>query len=250
MTVLQWSPFVLACCFTFGSTTGYGATPVFDIRDADGKVLIAAEQIQSYDWATHTLTLAPKVREALATQLRNSKRLASGVPFAVTLDGKTIYKGNFTSVVSSKSFDTPLILVDGPSFDPKLDQDQLQIQLGYPSAQFFKGDDPRSDTRIREALKAASKIGESDNTKWIAKSLREIQTIKPGMTREGLLKVFEAEGGISSRTTQRFAYRACPYIKVDVTFEPVGKPDDKRTKELKDKVSKISKPFLEAPILD
>src|SRR4051812_41188765 len=32
-------------------------TPEVDVRDADGKVLLAADDLASYDWATHTLTL-------------------------------------------------------------------------------------------------------------------------------------------------------------------------------------------------
>jgi hypothetical protein len=64
------------------------------------------------------------------------------------------------------------------------------------------------------------------------------------------LKVFREEGGLSTRTTQRYVYRECPYIKVDVTFEAVGAPEDKLAKSSKDKVATISRPFLEWSILD
>src|SRR5687768_1408365 len=53
----------------------------FAIRAADGKVLFTPDQIRSYDWKTHILTLTPKVREELAARLLKSRRLVSGVPF-------------------------------------------------------------------------------------------------------------------------------------------------------------------------
>jgi hypothetical protein len=84
---------------------------------------------------------------------------------------------------------------------------------------------------------------------WIAKSLREMGTIKVGMTRADLLKVFSEEGGLSTRTQRQYAYRECPYIKVAVEFEPV------ETKEIlpengKDKIVKISRPFIEWSVID
>jgi hypothetical protein len=223
-----------------------------DIRDENGKVLIAANQIHSYDWTTHTLTLAPKIRDELSAQLFKSRRLASGIPFSVAVNGKVIYSGIFTSMVVSRSFSTPVVLVDRVLPDSKLDKDQLRIQLGYPTAEFFKGKDPRGDKRIQDALKADGKLSKTSikHTEWIATSLREMQTIKVGMTREDLLKVFKEEGGLSTRLERRYVYRDCPYIKVDVKFEAVGAPEDKRTTSLKDKITQISKPFLEWTISD
>jgi hypothetical protein len=91
----------------------------------------------------------------------------------------------------------------------------------------------------------------SDNTKWIAAALLEMQTIKKGNTRADLLKVFREEGGLSHRTQRRYAYRDCPYIKADVTFEPVGDPDAKVGQESsKDTIRSISQPFLEWSIND
>ena len=64
--------------------------------------------------------------------------------------------------------------------------------------------------------------GADEHTEWIAKSLKEIETVKVGMTRGDLLKVFTEEGGISTRTWRRYVYHECRYIKVDVEFEPIG----------------------------
>jgi hypothetical protein len=239
---------VVTCLFTLVPAASVAAD--LDIRSDDGKVLIAADQIRSYDWATHTLTLVPKARHELADQLRKSKRLVSGIPFTVAVGGKVVYSGMFTSVESSISLSTPVILTDPAAIDPKMGPDQLRVQLGYPTAAFFKGDDPRADKRINEALKAAGKLAKTDfeHVEWLAKAMREMATIKPGMTRADLLKVFEEEGGLSTRTQRRYVYRGSIYIKVDVTFEPVG--DNKKGDWPEDKITKVSKPFLESSILD
>jgi hypothetical protein len=89
-----------------------------------------------------------------------------------------------------------------------------------------------------------------NHSEWIAKSLNEMQTIKVGMTRSELLKVFKEEGGISNRAWRRYVYRECSYIKVDAEFEPVEEPQDKLTQHPNDKIAKISKPFLEWSIVD
>ena len=92
--------------------------------------------------------------------------------------------------------------------------------------------------------------GTDEHTEWIARSLKEIQSVKVGMTRGDLLRVFKEEGGISTRTWRRYVYRDCPYIKVEVQFEPVGDPENKLSQSLRDKIIKISKPFLEWSIMD
>ncbi|MEX2092818.1 MAG: hypothetical protein WD971_09085, partial [Pirellulales bacterium] len=206
-------------------------TAEFEIRDEAGNVLVASDQIRSYDLATHTLTLLPQVRGPLCEKLLKGRRLVSGVPFAVVVGGTTVYQGTFTTSASSRSFSTPIIVVDPVPLDQNLHEDQLQIQLGYPTAKFFTGDDPRADERIRTALAAAGKLASNatDHTAWVAASLLEMQAIKPGMTRGDLLNVFKEEGGLSTRTARRYAYRDCPYIKVDVKFDPVGTFDDKLT---------------------
>ena len=92
---------------------------------------------------------------------------------------------------------------------------------------------------------------DADLTKKIEKIIRESQQVKVGMTRADLLKVYTTEGGLSSRKWRRYAYRTCPYIKVDVEFEPVGDEKDLLTEKPADKITKISeRPFLELSIGD
>ena len=91
---------------------------------------------------------------------------------------------------------------------------------------------------------------------WVVSVINETSKIKPGMTRSDLLKVFEEEGGLSTGISRTYAFRSCPYVKVDVEFEPVGRPErdqDGRvtlTEDPRDLIKKISKPYLDLPIMD
>ena len=93
-------------------------------------------------------------------------------------------------------------------------------------------------------------------TTLIESSLREIQTIKVGMTRNELFKVFTTEGGLSSGLQRTYAYRECPYIKVDVEFQAIGRnardADGRVTlvESDKDIIEKLSRPYLEWSIAD
>jgi hypothetical protein len=92
--------------------------------------------------------------------------------------------------------------------------------------------------------------GKDEHTEWIAKSLKEMETVKVGMTRGELLRVFKEEGGISTRTWRRYAYRDCPYIKVDVEFQPVVDPGNMMSQSTTDNIVKISNPVHELTIAE
>ena len=81
------------------------------------------------------------------------------------------------------------------------------------------------------------------HTQWVINLLLLTTTIKPGMTRTDLLRVFTTEGGLSTRTHRTYALRQCPNIKVDVGFSIAGN-------EKNDKMTQISKPYLDAVHVD
>src|SRR5690242_11716710 len=89
-----------------------------------------------------------------------------------------------------------------------------------------------------------------EHAKWIANVMDSIQTIKPGMTREDLLKVFTTEGGLSFRLRRTYVYKECPYIKVTVEFEAAENPNDGLTEMPSDKIVKVSAPFLQYSVAD
>jgi len=153
---------VVALCLPtlFLATPLAAQNATFDIRFTDGKVAISADQIRSYDWATHTLTLAPAVREALVKQLRAREQggLVSGIPFAVTVRGTPIYTGVFKSSVSSIPSSKPAIVLDEQMMDPTLGEDRIRIAPWYGTPGPDRADDPRADARVRDALKADGKL--------------------------------------------------------------------------------------------
>ena len=112
--------------------------------------ILAADDINSYAWDTHELTLtAAAVERLLALKVPTS-----GKSFAVCVDGAPVYAGAFWAGYSSQSF-------DGVVIDPILvtvERPVIQIRLGYPAPDFFRGQDPRADPLIRQALERAGKL--------------------------------------------------------------------------------------------
>jgi hypothetical protein len=107
--------------------------------------------------------------------------------------------------------------------------------------------------RARSAEQTRSGI---DHAAWVADALKRIQTITPGMTRQQLLTVFTTEGGLSTGLQRTFVSRDCPYFKVDVQFEAVGRPShdvDGRVTLVEgreDRIVRISRPYLQFTIAD
>jgi hypothetical protein len=87
---------------------------------------------------------------------------------------------------------------------------------------------------------------EPEHTRWIADALKAIQTIKVGMTRADLMKLFTVEGGLSTRSQRTYVYQQCPYIKVDIEFAPSTGEEEQPS----DKILRISRPYLAWSIAD
>jgi hypothetical protein len=90
---------------------------------------------------------------------------------------------------------------------------------------------------------------DQEHAKWIVSVMDSIDTIKPGMMRQDLIKLFTTEGGISTRSHRTYIYRQCAYIKVTIEFQPVDKPRD-ATEMPTDKIVSISNPFLQGAFAD
>lgn len=91
---------------------------------------------------------------------------------------------------------------------------------------------------------------------WVTNVLIQMQSIKPGMTRERLLSVFTTEGGISTRLQRTYVSKECPYFKVAVEFQEVGRPNRDEAgsvtleEDERDIIKTISRPYLEFSIMD
>jgi hypothetical protein len=105
-----------------------------------------------------------------------------------------------------------------------------------------------SQTRGREAS--------CNHTAWVAEVLKRMQGIQPGMTREALLKVSTTEGGLSTALARTFVSKDCPYFKVHVELQAVGRPNRDKDGRVtlvegsRDIILKISTPYLQFTILD
>ena len=123
----------------------------------------------------------------------------------------------------------------------KEDQSELenlmkQAKLSPARAQKLKA--------LFESRKPSGNDVDTNLTKQISNILTECKKIAPGTTRAELLRVFAAEGGISTATHQTYVHRRCPYIKVDVDFI-LSDPEQKVIEDRPtDTIGKISRPYL------
>jgi hypothetical protein len=91
---------------------------------------------------------------------------------------------------------------------------------------------------------------EKEHTQWIDNILRSVSTLKPGMTRKDLSKLFTEEGGLSTRTQRTYVYKQCLHIKLDVEFAPVPHGTSVSDEMPEDVIVKISRPYLQYTISD
>jgi hypothetical protein len=115
----------------------------------------------------------------------------------------------------------------------------------------------------RPAHSATADMNAQNHEAWLAGILKRIDSIKPGMTRADLLKVFRNDGQPSREMLaltglrRTFISRDCPYFKVEVEFEPATHPDRGTSpaiqansggfEDAQDVIVKISKPYVEPP---
>jgi hypothetical protein len=88
------------------------------------------------------------------------------------------------------------------------------------------------------------------HAQWIESVLRWTAEIKPGSTRNDLLKTYTTEGGLSTPLRRTYVLKGCRNIKVDVEFKPVGRPErdgEGRATSIEDGrdiITRISQPYL------
>jgi hypothetical protein len=90
----------------------------------------------------------------------------------------------------------------------------------------------------------------------VTHALEKMESIKPGMTREDLLRVFTTEGGLFTGLYRTFVSRDCPYFKIDVEFNAVGRPNRDNEgrvtldEDNRDIIVKLSRPYLQFSVVD
>ena len=83
----------------------------------------------------------------------------------------------------------------------------------------------------------------------IQQAMRDSFAIKSGTTRQELEKLFEEDGGATTRVETRYLYKRCPYIQVKVYFKPAT-PRDSIDPLPADTVIRVSAPYLASPAVD
>lgn len=112
--------------------------------------VISNEEIVSYEISTHTMELT----QAGFTRIQQGFPIPmNGLPFVVCVGDDRIYTGAFWASISSISYDGVVIM---QSYDSK--DTSIQITFRYPGPEFFRGYDPRADSRILKALEEGNKI--------------------------------------------------------------------------------------------
>lgn len=118
-----------------------------DIAD---EPVISADDILSYNAATHEMLLT----EEAMSRLAELQVPVQGRSFLACVDRAPVYWGAFWVLYSSLSFDGVTI------WKPLGVQDSavVAIRLGYPGSPFYRGEDPRDDPLVMAALERAGKL--------------------------------------------------------------------------------------------
>jgi len=123
-------------------------------------------------------------------------------------------------------------------------------KLAEPSDESLLPQWAKSQAQIQDESVPMSAVLTDERTKWIAKVLRQIGKIRPGMRRRDLLTVFTTEGGISTRTQRTYVHTECPYIKVTVRFKAVSGESPSLDEDPDDIIESVSQPFLAWSVMD
>ena len=85
--------------------------------------------------------------------------------------------------------------------------------------------------------------------RWLEERYKEAISIKPGMSRADLIKLFDEDGGGQMIAATRYVLKSCRLIQIEVKFDAYGA--DFRAIPAKDlKITDISRPFLQPMALD
>jgi hypothetical protein len=102
----------------------------------------------------------------------------------------------------------------------------------------------KSQAQIEDEAVPMSAALTQERTYWIAKVLRQIGKIEPGMRRKELGGMLTTEGGISNRFQRTYAHVDCPYIKVTIRFKATSSGTNEPKEDPDDTIESVSQPFL------
>jgi hypothetical protein len=112
--------------------------------------IIGLDDIITYNAQTHELKLTPSSYE----DIFRMDVPGNGKSFVVCVDRKPVYSGAFWTPVSSFSFDGVTIWKPYSLGEPHI----INLELGYPSSSFYRGEDPRNNPEVINSLEQAGKL--------------------------------------------------------------------------------------------
>lgn len=254
----------------FASTPGPLQEQQFDYNkeaelDAQGNIYVSSDQGKLI-WMANTKHCS-EVREAndrqtVGCRVMQNQELGTTVP---SLQLEIYRKGGHKGIIEPGA----------PILDWHFWKDGEQVAISYglgnsgltyalydsPTARLIeKLSEPSDEGLLPQWAKGAAQIQDEsvpmsaeltqERRLWIAKVLRQIGQIKPGMRRKDLLAVFTTEGGISTRTQRTYVHSECPYIKVNVRFKAVAGESPGIDEDPDDIIESISQPYLAWSVMD
>jgi len=101
------------------------------------------------------------------------------------------------------------------------------------------------ELRVKDFVELVQERSEHPEDKahceWLAKIIKQIETIKAGMSRRDVEKILVQDvAGFTNPKAMRYQHPACSYIKLDLEFELAASGDRKD-----DKITKRSDPLLD-----
>ncbi len=113
------------------------------------KPIISIRDIITYNAQTHEMKLTTDAFE----RIYSLEVPVRGKSFVVCVDKDPVYWGAFWTPISSMSFEGVTI------WKPLSPQDKMiTLELGYPSSDFYEGEDPRNNAKILSSLREAGKL--------------------------------------------------------------------------------------------
>ncbi len=126
----------------------------------NGTPFIAEKEIWYYQKETHEF----RIDYIASKRLKELNNQGGTKSFAVFVGKEAIYVGAFWKSILSQSFDGIIIdtykAVGNQPYYSNSDFPVLTLEPGYPSTEYFKGTDLRSDARIFKSLEEAGKLYE------------------------------------------------------------------------------------------
>ncbi|MFZ2456636.1 MAG: hypothetical protein WAX07_09185 [Candidatus Altiarchaeia archaeon] len=127
--------------------------------------VISEDDIVSYNKTNHVIKLTEDGLRVMRSKILYEEEDGKLVPklgglylkaFSVRIDGVEIYSGTFWSSLSSSS-NSGIVLLDILSI---VSDDSVRIDAGYPGPSYYKGVDPRNNTKIMQYLRDKNKLVE------------------------------------------------------------------------------------------